>query len=259
MFIAFTSYFCAKQKKPYRIEFLYGFSLKEVKQLINIFNPINVYQLKDNTSNNSTGSGADIESWGPGVDLIDKEITLTKKLIINELNREKTEKDIINDYIQQVKYPKQESKYDFRKRIFIYLAKIKKDGSLKVNKVVELTNRVVGLYFCHSRLCPICEYKKNEVFRIQIKNRVKELIENDKNIRFSFMTLTIKDKDLNREKYMFYKKQVSKILAYYKRKGLIRGAVYVQENKIKNDSYHLHYHILLAGAKYIKKSLISEK
>jgi len=243
---------------------------KEVKQLINIFNPTNIYQVKDNqeVNNNGTGSGTDIESWGPGVDLNYIEISRTFK--------EEDRLKLALSFNEYEEYVKDKAKY-YKKYLIKTRGKMSmelynsldtiKDVYLRVEllrKVEKISNceRIVGrngqevviLHRCNDRGCPVCSYIKSQKVRYLLKKIMKE----NKKYRYSMLTLTVKDKDLYREKYQFYNKQVAKLIKKYQRKHKIYGSYRVQENKIRDGKYHLHYHILLAS-EYIKKSEISRE
>ncbi len=133
-----------------------------------------------------------------------------------------------------------------------------------LRKVEKISNceRIVGrngqeviiLHKCNDRGCPVCSHSR----ALKIRSLLKQIIKKNKKYRYSMLTLTVKDKDLNREKYQFYNKQVAKLIKKYQRKHKIYGSYRVQENKIRDGKYHLHYHILLAS-EYIKKNEISRE
>nr|ABI98668.1 Rep protein [Paenibacillus popilliae] len=122
--------------------------------------------------------------------------------------------------------------------------------------------------FCRVRLCPMCGWRRSLKVAHQVK-RVAHTAMESANLRWVFLTLTVRnvsgDKLSDEMDHLtksfrrfFQRKRLKKIVL-----GFFRG-LEVTYNKDK-DTYHPHYHVLLAvtpsyfdGKSYIKKSEWSE-
>lgn len=131
------------------------------------------------------------------------------------------------------------------------------DQTLKLNKA----------NFCKVRLCPICSWRRSLKIFGQVSKLMNEVIKSD-NIEFLFLTLTIKNtsgpelsktidnlmsgfKQLNRTKDFKIN-----ILGYFRALEVTHN---FNENSNSYDTYHPHFHCILAVDKsYFKKNYISQ-
>lgn len=110
--------------------------------------------------------------------------------------------------------------------------------------------RLHQVWFCKSKLCPLCNWRRSLKMSYQNEEIISEAIKREPNARFLFLTLTVKNvydgQELNDtlknmtngfRKLMQYKK-VSKNLIGYMR------ATEVTVND-KDNSFNPHFHILL--------------
>ena len=113
----------------------------------------------------------------------------------------------------------------------------------------ELVHKLVRAEFCKFRYCPICTWRKSLKLKALFMSRVDEIIAQNPNLTYLFLTLTMKNDDVEKIKEMldtlndsfrkvtrqkFYKKTV---------KGHIKT---IEITRSKNGEAHPHLHILLA-------------
>lgn len=121
---------------------------------------------------------------------------------------------------------------------------------LKFQKQENDILKLKEAWFCKSRLCPICNWRKSMKHSSQVIQIIDEAIKKYLKGRFLFWTLTTKNvfnaKDLNAElskmnksfnSMMKYKKIKKNLLGYLK-------ATEVTVNK-KDGSYNQHFHVLV--------------
>lgn len=131
---------------------------------------------------------------------------------------------------------------------------------LKFQKQEDDILKLKQAWFCKSRLCPVCNWRKSMKHSSQVIQIIDEAIKKYPKGRFLFWTLTTKNvfnaKDLNAEiskmnksfnRMMDYKKIQKNLLGYLK-------ATEVTVNK-KDGSYNQHFHILL----FVKANYFSGK
>lgn len=122
------------------------------------------------------------------------------------------------------------------------------DGNLKLHQA----------WFCKSRLCPICNWRRSMKYSTQLAKIVDLAIARKPKAKFLFLTLTVKNvdgvdlknslKDLSKSfKRLFERKKIKQsVIGYFK-------AVEVTYND-KTDTFHPHIHVLLmVNAGYFKK------
>lgn len=115
-------------------------------------------------------------------------------------------------------------------------------------------------WFCKSRLCPICSWRRSILHAHQVKQIVTEAIKREPKGRWLFLTLTTRNTDSAQElsdeiskmnialRNLFRRKKVARSLI-----GFLR-ATEVTVNK-ENRSYNQHMHVLLL----VKSSYFSNK
>lgn len=115
-------------------------------------------------------------------------------------------------------------------------------------------------WFCKSRLCPICSWRRSILHAHQVKQIVTEAIKREPKGRWLFLTLTTKNtysqqalsEEISKMNYalkkMFARKRVANSLI-----GFLR-ATEITVNK-ENRSYNQHMHVLL----FVKASYFSNK
>lgn len=107
------------------------------------------------------------------------------------------------------------------------------------------------VWFCKSRLCPMCNWRRAMKHGIQSKKVVTEVIRQKPTVRWLFLTLTVKNvydgKELNKSlsdmaqgfrRMMQYKKIAKNLVGFMR-------ATEVTVNEVDN-SYNQHLHVLLA-------------
>ena len=109
---------------------------------------------------------------------------------------------------------------------------------------------LANVWFCKSRLCPMCNWRRTMKHSIQTQKVVAEVIRRKPKARWLFLTLTVKNvydgEELNKSlsamaqgfhKLMKYKKVKKNLIGFMR-------ATEVTVNKIDN-SYNQHMHVLL--------------
>lgn len=116
-------------------------------------------------------------------------------------------------------------------------------------------------YYCHNKLCYLCNWRKSLKEFHQLKNILAEANEQEPNCRFIFLTLTEKSAtqhNLN-QKIRELNHNVSKLLAYAKVKkfmvGYVRSTEVTVNDAVKADEirYHHHVHAILMVKNYFSK------
>lgn len=124
------------------------------------------------------------------------------------------------------------------------------------------TLKLYQAYFCHVRLCPMCNWRRS--LKIAYHNkRIVETVNERENVRWLFLTLTVRNTDseslsdtisdmfkgFNRlTKYKTFKTSI---------KGFFRALEVTKNRDPQSESfgtYHPHFHVLLAvPSSYFKK------
>lgn len=111
--------------------------------------------------------------------------------------------------------------------------------------------KLYRVWFCKSRLCPMCNWRRSMKHSIQTKKVVEEVIRRKPKARWLFLTLTVKNvhdgEELNNLLSEMAKAFTSKLVKYARVKKNLIGfmrATEVTFNKVDN-SYHPHIHALL--------------
>lgn len=115
-------------------------------------------------------------------------------------------------------------------------------------------------WFCKSRLCPVCSWRRSILHAYQVKQIVTEAVKREPKGRWLFLTLTTKNTNSEQEladeiskmntalRNLFRRKKIAKNLI-----GFLR-ATEVTVNK-ENRSYNQHMHVLL----FVKSSYFARK
>lgn len=125
----------------------------------------------------------------------------------------------------------------------------RKDGSL----------RLYQTWFCKSRLCPLCSWRRAMKNSNQLKRILKEAHNEYPKGRFLFLTLTERNSDANNLKSSIRKmgRSFYKLFQYKKVKKNLLG--YVRSTEItvnrEEETYHPHMHVLLfVSSNYFRNS-----
>lgn len=128
------------------------------------------------------------------------------------------------------------------------------------------TKRLKTANFCRNRICPMCQWRRSLKTFSQVSDITNKIIERYNDVRFLFLTLTIKNcyadelpstLDLlnDKFKYLIDKSRTFAPLKEFKTKCLIGGmkAIEVTYNH-KDNTFHPHIHCILA----VKKSYFND-
>lgn len=144
--------------------------------------------------------------------------------------------------------------------------RVEECGTLLSFKVIdEELKKLFKANFCKDRLCPICSWRRSMKIFGQVSKVMDRALE-DKDYRFLFLTLTVKncageelsseiDKMFDSFKLLFKRKEVKGIVI-----GYFRGLEVTYNEEF--DTYHPHFHIILMVNKsYFTQSVqyISQK
>lgn len=122
------------------------------------------------------------------------------------------------------------------------------------------TKRLKQAFFCKSKLCPLCNWRRSKKLRYQVMEIVQACITREPKGRWLFLTLTCRNVATKEEldetmremtkalnKLFKYKKVAKNVL------GFLRGTE-VTVNR-KESTYHPHFHVLL----FVKSVYFNEK
>ena len=116
-------------------------------------------------------------------------------------------------------------------------------------------------WFCRSRLCPLCNWRRARKNAAQLDMVLREAVKQHPEAQFLFLTLTTKNttsaQELKAELLKLTRVLGQKILRLKKFKKFVLGYVRSTEVTVNPDdgSYHQHLHVLLM----VKKSYFSPK
>lgn len=110
--------------------------------------------------------------------------------------------------------------------------------------------------FCRVRLCPVCQWRRSMAWRAKFFQNLPKLFEQHQNLNFIFLTLTVKNIDINNlsEQLKVMNSAWNKLRLRKEFSRAIKGYVRATEvTKNKNDA-HPHFHCILAvNKKYLTK------
>lgn len=120
-------------------------------------------------------------------------------------------------------------------------------------------------WFCHGRLCPMCNWRRRIKQSGELKQILSEAVKREPKGRFIFLTLTEKNADSNKLKQALREmtKAFFRLMNYKKVKQNLLGYVRSTEITVNDErqDYHQHMHaILFVKSSYFKGiSYISQK
>jgi plasmid rolling circle replication initiator protein Rep len=127
--------------------------------------------------------------------------------------------------------------------------------------------KLASVWLCHVRHCPVCQAAKTRVWRKRFFDGIPKLIEAHPTARFLFLTLTVKNCDVQflRPTLEHMSHAFTKLMKRRCLRGLVLG--YARSTEItKSDTgqAHPHFHVLIAvkssyfGGSYIKQDQWAE-
>jgi len=160
----------------------------------------------------------------------------------------------VTDYYRRTGYKKLADRVSLCARRLTFKLMKEVDGT------VEL--KLKTAFLCHVRLCPICQKARTRAKQFKLFNGLPKLIQENKTMRFLFLTLTVKNcelKDLrNTSKWM--SESFTKMLKRKSVNSYISG--YIKSLEItKSPTYlaHPHFHVLLAvKSEYFSRGYLSQ-
>lgn len=123
--------------------------------------------------------------------------------------------------------------------------------------------KLARTWFCHSRLCPLCNWRRAMKNSNQLQRILREALQREKNGRFIFLTLTAKNAtgETLKSALQAMGQAVYKLFQYKKVKKNLLGYVRSTEVTVNNGeagdkpTYHYHMHVLL----FVKASYFTGK
>lgn len=102
--------------------------------------------------------------------------------------------------------------------------------------------------FCRVRLCPVCQWRRSMFWRARLFDKLPAMLEQDKNLRFIFLTLTVQNCEVealsSTLKHMNEAfTRLRKIKAFKAIRGFIRAT---EVTKSGDGKAHPHFHCILA-------------
>jgi Plasmid rolling circle replication initiator protein and truncated derivatives len=124
---------------------------------------------------------------------------------------------------------------------------------LQFKKKSDGTIRLYQTWFCHSRLCPLCAWRRTMKNDVNLTKIIRQATQEEKG-RFLFLTLTEKNAypDELQDKVRHMVRSFNKLIKYKKVAKNLLG--YVRSTEVtynaEEDTYHHHLHVLL----YVKNA-----
>lgn len=172
----------------------------------------------------------------------------------------------------------------------LYKSAVKVDGNLMtVSRLLQMEHcgdslvfgsdengkkKLVDANFCRVRQCPLCNWRRSLKMFSQV-SEITDVITKEKSVRFIFLTLTVKNSiaeqlastlDGMNMGFKYLTQKSMKFAPTQKLKENLLGYLKATEvtYNFKENTYHLHFHILLEvrpsyfGKNYIKQSEFAE-
>jgi plasmid rolling circle replication initiator protein Rep len=109
--------------------------------------------------------------------------------------------------------------------------------------------KLASVWLCHVRLCPVCQAARNRVWRKRFFQGIPKLIEAYPTARFIFLTLTVKNCNVQflRPTLEHMSHAFTKLMKRRSLRGLVLGYARAMEvTKRPNNEAHPHFHVLIA-------------
>lgn len=121
--------------------------------------------------------------------------------------------------------------------------------------------KLANANFCRVRLCPVCQWRRSMAWRARLFQNLPRLFEEHKNLNFLFLTLTIKNCDIDNLSC-----ELKKLNSAWNKLRLrkefsrgIKGYIRATEVTKSGEQAHPHFHCILAvGKSYFKNNYISQ-
>lgn len=121
--------------------------------------------------------------------------------------------------------------------------------------------KLKNAHFCRVRLCPICQWRRSAAWRARLFQNLPKIFEEYKNLSFIFLTLTVKNININNlsEELSKMNSAWNKLRLNKKFKSSILGYIRATEVTKNKDDAHPHFHCILAVKNsYFKKNYIKQ-
>lgn len=167
--------------------------------------------------------------------------------------KNKIENVLYSEYLEILEMKKA---FNVKKCAEVLSYQIDENGQLKLYQV----------WFCKSRLCPLCNWRRRVKSSKQLELILNEAVVREPNARFLFLTLTTKNtvgKENLRAELLKMGRGIRNLMRYKKVEKSLLGYVRSTEITVADDgSYNQHMHVLLLVSpkffkdkdKYIKQS-----
>jgi len=120
--------------------------------------------------------------------------------------------------------------------------------------------KLKSVYLCHVRMCPTCQMARTRVWRKRFFDGIPKLVEANPTVKFLFLTLTVKNCDVQflRPTLEHMSKSFTKLMRKPSLKKVIVGyARSTEVTKSETGQAHPHFHVLLAvKSSYLTHSYI---
>lgn len=123
--------------------------------------------------------------------------------------------------------------------------------------------RLYQVWFCKSRLCPMCQWRRSLKISAELKKVLSVAVTDYPKSKFLFLTLTIRNCKGDKLKWTLKRlTRAFNVMMKYKKMNCIQG--YVRSTEItvneKDGTYHPHLHVLLMiEPTYFKKGYITQE
>lgn len=131
----------------------------------------------------------------------------------------------------------------------------------ETNNNGESKLKLKSAQFCRVRFCPVCQWRRSMKWRAKLFQSLPSLLEKERNIRFLFLTLTVRNcyiMELSSTLKLMNEAftRLRKIEAFKPVKGFIRAT---EVTKAKDGKAHPHFHCIIAVDKNYFKNIKKSK